>query len=433
MSVIMFIIALTVFIRICGGFLVIEKAVTKGRPGIREILIALMVAAGAAAAEYFVGTTQIKYYIIPAAELLCLWFCGRYLWKGEKRKTLFFAIFFEMASFLAATLLRALFTVLVADVTYMDMLSLKGSVVCLVSTVPVFLVSLAIYSLNNVSERVWFRLGLAAAMLSVLFINYLTSIENPLIDREEVSSWLYYAIVLLVLIFVVQMNKHYNTEKELARMKSDEAMMLEREYTSLSRSYESNAKLFHDFRNHCGMLKNFLTKGKTDEAIAYLDELVGESSTFKACVWTGDETVDYLISIKKALAEEKGIAFEAEVEFPRNTNIKSSDLCAILGNLLDNAIEACVKVAEPSDRKIRLVIRRIRQMMVIKLENTYARAPIVKDGEIKTSKTDGGLHGWGIKSAGTAAEKYDGTINSSCDDKLFTTVVTLSFDGVKVS
>ncbi len=72
-------------------------------------------------------------------------------------------------------------------------------------------------------------------------------------------------------------------------------------------------------------------------------------------------------------------------------------------------------------------------MMVIKLENTYARAPIVKDGEIKTSKTDGGLHGWGIKSAGTAAEKYDGTINSSCDDKLFTTVVTLSFDGVKVS
>ena len=113
-------------------------------------------------------------------------------------------------------------------------------------------------------------------------------------------------------------------------------------------------------------------------------------------------------------------------------NIKSSDLCAILGNLLDNALEACSKVEDVNKRKVRLVIRRIQQMLVIKVENTYSYKPVVKDGNFQTSKTDGGLHGWGIKSAKTAAEKYDGMIQTNCTDQAFTTVVTLSFEGVKV-
>lgn len=113
-------------------------------------------------------------------------------------------------------------------------------------------------------------------------------------------------------------------------------------------------------------------------------------------------------------------------------NIKSADLCAILGNLLDNAIEACAKVEDEEKRHIRLLIRRIQQMLVIKVENTYSYKPVVKDGNFQTSKTDGGLHGWGIKSAKTAAEKYDGMIQTNCDDMLFSTVVTLSFEGVKV-
>ena len=108
-------------------------------------------------------------------------------------------------------------------------------------------------------------------------------------------------------------------------------------------------------------------------------------------------------------------------------NVKSSDLCAILGNVLDNAIEACTKVKEKDDRKVRLIIRRIQQMLVIKVENTYDQKPVVINGNYKTSKNDGGLHGWGIKSAQTAAEKYDGMVQSSCTDELFTTVVTLSF------
>ena len=86
-----------------------------------------------------------------------------------------------------------------------------------------------------------------------------------------------------------------------------------------------------------------LSHQKTEEAVRYLDELQAPVQEMTDTVWTGDETLDYLINSKAAAAREKGILYEAEVEFPRHTNLQSADLCAILGNLLDNALEATSK------------------------------------------------------------------------------------------
>lgn len=115
----------------------------------------------------------------------------------------------------------------------------------------------------------------------------------------------------------------------------------------------------------------------------------------------------------------------------RRTNIRSVDLCAILGNLLDNAIEAARQVPDRSRRTVTLTIRRIHQMLVIKVENAFAAAPIQENGGLKTTKTGGGLHGWGLKSARTAAEKYDGTVQTSVSGEVFRAVATLSCQGME--
>ena len=149
-----------------------------------------------------------------------------------------------------------------------------------------------------------------------------------------------------------------------------------------------------------------------------------------AAVWTGDETADYLINSKAAIAESSGVRFQSQVEFPRHTNIRSVDLCAILGNLLDNAIEAARQVSDRSDRMVTLTIRRIHQMLVIKVENSFAAMPVQENGQLKTTKTEGGLHGWGLKSAQTAAEKYDGMVQAGVSGKIFRAVATLSYQGM---
>ena len=100
-----------------------------------------------------------------------------------------------------------------------------------------------------------------------------------------------------------------------------------------------------------------------------------------------------------------------------------------MGNLLDNAIEAARQVSDPSGRTVALTIRRIHQMLVIKVENSFSAVPVQKNGKLKTTKTEGGLHGWGLKSAQTAAEKYDGMVQAGVFGEVFRAVATLSLSG----
>ena len=240
--------------------------------------------------------------------------------------------------------------------------------------------------------------------------------------------WTILAVVLMMSVLVFNINRQYEVEKELAKLKSEQAELLERDYTAVNRAYQVNAKLFHDLHNHIGVLRQFLTHEKYGEAVRYLDELQAPVRNLTATVWTGDETADYLINSKAAAAEAAGIRFQVQVEFPRRTNIRSVDLCAILGNLLDNAIEAARQVPDPSRRTAALTIRRIHQMLVIKVENSFSSVPVQENGELKTTKTEGGLHGWGLKSAQAAAEKYDGMVQAGVSGEVFRAVATLSYN-----
>ena len=71
-------------------------------------------------------------------------------------------------------------------------------------------------------------------------------------------------------------------------------------------------------------------------------------------------------------------------------------------------------------------------MLVIKVENYFAEPLAVENGSLKTTKTEAGLHGWGVKSAQTAVEKYDGMIRTTCEGDIFRAVATLSFEGVEI-
>ncbi len=265
------------------------------------------------------------------------------------------------------------------------------------------------------------------------FLAVITLSEQSVLDipDDTLYMWTILAVVLMMSVLVFNISRQYEVEKELAKLKSEQAELLERDYTTLNRAYEVNARLFHDFHNHIGVLRQLLAHEKYGEAVRYLDELQAPVQDLTATVWTGDETADYLINSKAAVAEATGIRFQAQVEFPRRTNIRSVDLCAILGNLLDNAIEAARQVPDQSDRTVALTIRRIHQMLVIKVENSFAAAPVQENGQLKTTKTEGGLHGWGLKSAQTAAEKYDGCVQTGVSGEVFRAVATLSYQGME--
>ncbi|RAZ94720.1 ATP-binding protein, partial [Klebsiella oxytoca] len=79
--------------------------------------------------------------------------------------------------------------------------------------------------------------------------------------------------VVLMYVQVFHINWQYRLEKELAALKSRQAELLERDYRTLNRAYAVNARLFHDFHNHLGVLRQFLSHERYGEALQYLDEL----------------------------------------------------------------------------------------------------------------------------------------------------------------
>ena len=250
------------------------------------------------------------------------------------------------------------------------------------------------------------------------------------IDEDQVSTWIILSLILVFAILFYRVNRQREMELEIAKLKQDQAEILERDYQALRRTYADNAKLYHDLHNHIEAIYQCLTRGDVKEAVQYCEELRTPVREISQTVWTGDKATDYLISSKIALAEQAHIQTKVNVEYPRNTNIRSVDLTTILGNLLDNALEAA-QTAPERLRFLKLTVRRINAMLIIKVENGYGEAPTQKNGNLLTSKMDKAFHGWGLKSVQTAVERYDGAINTDYADGIFKTVVTLSFQTIK--
>ena len=252
------------------------------------------------------------------------------------------------------------------------------------------------------------------------------------LNEDQVGTWIILSIILLFAILFYRVNQQREMEAEIAKLKQEQAEIVERDYQALRRTYADNAKLYHDLHNHIEAIYQCLIQGDTKEAVRYCEDLRTPVRQISQTVWTGDKALDYLISSKMALAEQEQIKTKVNIEYPHNTNIRSVDLTTILGNLLDNALEAA-KAAPESLRFLNLTIRRINAMLIIKVENGYGNTPIQENGKLLTSKKDKAFHGWGLKSVQTAADRYDGTIRTDYKDHVFQSVVTLSFQPVKTS
>ncbi len=399
------------------------------KPGWKEIAAILV---GMAAIFTVVSGIGVSDFYQMMLETLLIMVSAVRFQGADIRMSLFIGIFYELAVWFWQFLFAAWMGVIFSSPAFLQ--DKTGSGQLAVWTFHLFLLVLVWYLLRdaNINKKEAFRFVSLIVVAGFLAVVTLSEQKTLAIADDTLDMWTILAVVLMMSVLVFHMNRQFETEKELARLKSVQAELLEREYTTLNNAYAVNARLFHDFHNHIGVLCQLLSHQKTAEAMQYLDELQAPVREMTDTVWTGDETADYLINSKAMTAKENGIEYQVQVEFPRHTNLKSADLCAILGNLLDNALDATRQIQAPKQRLIRLTIRRVHQMLVIKVENSFATEPVEKDGVLKTSKDGNGLHGWGLQSARAAAEKYDGMVQTSYTDNMFKAVATLSFQSVSI-
>ncbi|MCD7947298.1 MAG: GHKL domain-containing protein [Oscillospiraceae bacterium] len=216
--------------------------------------------------------------------------------------------------------------------------------------------------------------------------------------------------------------KMKDAELEMIELRNQ---MLEDSYETLNVVYAKNAKLHHDINNHLDTLYQLLDTNAVSEAKEYIERISEPVKDLNRVVWTGVDVVDAILNSKLEKAKKDDIEMTYNVEYPKHSNIQAHDICVILSNLIDNALEAVMK--GQGKKEVKVTIRKINSFLTIQVSNDIFEPVKMQDGKIITTKSDTLLHGWGIQSVKAAAENYEGTVKYTYDNQQFVVTVILFY------
>ena len=178
----------------------------------------------------------------------------------------------------------------------------------------------------------------------------------------------------------------------------------------------------HDYHNHMQTIKAYLSMGQVEETLTYLDHLEEDLDAIDIAIRTGNVSVDAIVSSKLSVAAKKQITVDCTAKMPEQVQVTDVDLCTVIGNLLDNAIESCEKVPEEK-RFIRLYIGVFKKQLYLSVTNATAESRRKKLTELVSTKQ--GSHGFGLRRIDLVAEKYHGFVNRKNEPGVFATEVML--------
>lgn len=139
----------------------------------------------------------------------------------------------------------------------------------------------------------------------------------------------------------------------------------------------------------------------------------------------GNDVIDSILNCSAAEAKKQQIYFQYEVNFTAHIPVAPVDLCAILGNQIENALEANRQIADISARYVKIMLTQKKGFLIFRVENASAENPFSESGALKTRKEDGNLHGLGIKNIQDTVNKYNGWLKNSYDNHTFISEVLL--------
>ena len=207
------------------------------------------------------------------------------------------------------------------------------------------------------------------------------------------------------------------------RIASYQRELIDTHYQEVETMYRQIRGWRHDYRNHIQMMKALAVKDDMAGIKAYLDELDTDLNTVDTVVKTGNAMADAILNSKISLAKSKGIAVKADAFIPVQLKMSELDLCVIIGNLFDNAIEASMDLP-PEQRMIRVYMDMKNTQLYISFTNFTASKKLQKVGN-KFHTTKGEGHGFGLVRIDNIVERLDGYLSRNSEDGAFTTEILI--------
>ena len=218
--------------------------------------------------------------------------------------------------------------------------------------------------------------------------------------------------MVLYIQFSLATNKHLKSELQTTMQLLKQA---EDQYKSSKENVDIINLKCHDLKHQ---LTEYAKNGKLDSEL--LGELENVINIYDSTIKTGNEALDLILSEKSLICQKKDIKLTCLADCSKLNFINKTDLYSLFGNLIDNAMEAVYKIQDVDKRHINLVVKNVNSFVSISIDNYYEGNIVLLDNGLpKTTKEDKDYHGYGMKSIQLIVNKYDGDLNISLDNNVF--------------
>ena len=207
------------------------------------------------------------------------------------------------------------------------------------------------------------------------------------------------------------------------RIAAYQRQLIETHYQEVENMYRQMRGWRHDYRNHIQTMKVLASSGDLEGIRSYLDRLDTDLNTVDLAVKTGNAMADAILNSKISLAKSRDIPVQVDAHIPVKLKMSELDLCCVIGNLFDNAIEASLALP-PEERLIRVYMDMKGTQRYLSFTNFTAQGKREKrDGRFLTTKGEG--HGFGLVRIDAIVERLEGYLSRNSEDGAFTTEILI--------
>lgn len=253
-----------------------------------------------------------------------------------------------------------------------------------------------------------------------------------LIKKATLAITLIVSIMIFYLLYATISNTRL---KQLTENYEKQINIQSEHYKKLAAANVDVRRFKHDFKNMSIAIEKLLSDGNTEEALNLLKSSVNSFDSHDNAInpfKSGNPIADALLADKQKRALSAGATIEFEGAIPAEL-LSPTDICVLLGNTLDNAIEACEKFPHNIPKTIHVNATYVGSIAFIMIENPVTEKANIKNNHIKTSKENKTLHGFGLYSLNSIIKKYSGTLKISSTDSKFTVEMSLFFNNSMIN
>lgn len=416
------------WIEIFIGFLLIGSVISAEKPYSKQIFIYTSIITGCI---FAINQYRLFSILTTVLSFLLIACCSKILFKKDLVDTLVatlaYLLFLHILDVCIIAITSQIFQMnnfgerLVAGYSYLRAYTIIFAKICLIVSF-YFLKKTVLRTMGIVSRKIFVGLFISLVLVISLEISINTA---PIDNGKIIISLETIALIVLTWYCTYQFSKSKEKTLEIKLLEKRNDMMFEG-YEKLRENHGNKSIFYHDMKTKLLILNHYLEENRIDEAISFLNNMLEVANMAQLSKWTNNKTIDFLINYKQSTAYTEGITLNVTSdEFQISENFQR-DLCVLLGNLIDNAIEAC---RQEQDKNISLIFSRKNHMLFIHLENTCTRDIDIDSNVILTTKKEKDHHGIGLQSVQIIVQKYNGSIEYKCENRKF--IVNVAFFDIK--